>query len=403
MVDCLLPQLRQPKENIFLIDWITVVFKSKTVMDVQSFLCLSVSEWTTEKKFRNGYPMTTEFSNISIWWGADQEQFYDSFVKKDGTYSLAADKVRDNMGVCLNMSGQGCRSFEEFSSKSWYEFFCDLQVLLASGECNITRLDLAYDDHVGLLPLWKIHNDVKDRNFRGPAKKTRIIWSDDLEEDLQGLTIEIGSNKSEIMIRIYNKAAERGYDKYKHWVRVEIQLRQKRACSAVQCLGSSLSCDVDVGHCASGILRNYCMFVVPTNDSNKSRWPVADYWERILQDIERIRLWKAPGEPYNFSRSEAHLIDQYHQFLYTEMLIHGSLSDLELACLREMNGKSLKPKYRRAVDNARADAFHRANERIRLQSDFDSALADWKSVDPFAVDQSVFDDLFRDQPFTDNE
>lgn len=172
--DCLSLQVRQPAENLFLIDWITVVFKSKTVTDVQSFLSMKEAQWVTEKKFRNGYPMTTEFSNISIWWGADKEEYYDSFVKKDGTYSMAADKVRMDMGVCLNMSGQGCRSFEEFSDKSWFEVLCDLQVMLSTGECSVTRLDLAYDDHVGLLPLWRIHNDVKDRNFRGAAKRPEL-------------------------------------------------------------------------------------------------------------------------------------------------------------------------------------------------------------------------------------
>lgn len=398
--ECLLLQVRQPQENIFLIDWLTVVFKSKTVSDVQLFCGLQDSVWTTEKKFRNGYPMTTEFSSISIWWGADNEAYYDSFVKQDGSYSLAADKVRMDMGVCLNMSGQGCRSFEEYSHKSWFELLSDLQPLISSGECNVTRLDLAYDDHVGLLPLWKIHNDVKDRNFRGPAKKTKIIWSDDMEEDLQGLTIEIGSNKSEVLIRIYDKAAERGYDKHKHWVRVEIQLRRERACSAILNLCTSLEADCDVGHVASGILRNYCLFVTPSSDSNKSRWPVADYWERILQDMERIRLWKSPGEPYNFTKAENTMIDQYYQFLYTYHRIHGSFFDLERACLHEMIGKDLKPKYKRAIAIAESIVLKRAedldDEFNHLQSDIDL----YRSVcDPFCFEQSSFADLFENNPF----
>ena len=396
MENCQSIQIRQPAENLFLIDWITVVFKSKTVTDVQSFLSMKEAQWVTEKKFRNGYPMTTEFSNISIWWGADKEEYYDSFVKKDGTYSLAADKVRMDMGVCLNMSGQGCRSFEEFSVKTWFELICDLQVMLSTGECSITRLDLAYDDHVGLLPLWKIHNDVKDRNFRGAAKKTRIIWSDDMEMDLQGLTIEIGSKKSEIMIRIYDKAAERGYEKHKHWVRLEIQLRRERAEATIHCLAKDTSSDVDVGHCASGILRNYCLFVTPSGDTNKSRWPIAEYWARILQDTERIRLWKSPGEPYNFSRAENHMIDQYAQWLCAFSMMHGhSLSNLLDRCREFMIGKKFKPKYKKAISDYLA---YEALRKLRLKEEaeyFEFPLLPQDGT----FDQLAFSDLFLpDEP-----
>ena len=44
-----------------------------------------------------------------------------------------------------------------------------------------------------------------------------------------GISGQIGSPKSKILVRIYDKAAERGFTDGRHWVRVELQLRDKRA------------------------------------------------------------------------------------------------------------------------------------------------------------------------------
>lgn len=50
--------------------------------------------------------------------------------------------ARDDMGVWCEMSGQGCRTFESFSSRSWESLFS----WIAAQELKITRLDVAFDD-----------------------------------------------------------------------------------------------------------------------------------------------------------------------------------------------------------------------------------------------------------------
>jgi len=335
-----LPILRN-LDNVFLIDWFTVVFHGIHADEVQSILGLSGADWQSTSSFVNGYPMDTFFSNIHIRWGADDPRFYRDSVDKKGVFHSAASKARTDMGICLDMSGQGCRAFEEYSEYSWLDLMD--RIFKMGGRVNVTRLDLAYDDHSGLLNIYRLRADVEDRNYISKSKKSMIIWSDDQSTDIIGHTLQIGSKSSPVLIRIYDKAAERGYGSEKHWIRVELQLREDRSMEALKLLWQHES----IGLVASGIIRNYCCFVTPTSDTNKSRWPIAEYWQRVLEGMEKIRVWYAPGEPYNFSKSENHLIHQYGQAFQVIKRLYGSLDVFYDRCCSAH--PVLKPKYRNAI------------------------------------------------------
>lgn len=330
-----------PENNVFLIDWITVVFHGVSVSFVQSLIGLNdpAVPWETEQAFRNGYPCRTTYRNISILWGADDERFYKSDDKKS-----ASEKVRLDMGICLDMSGKGCREFENVQGNDWIKFLhdvCDRDL-----KTTITRLDLAYDDHIGTIDLHRLALDVKDRYYTSPSKKSMIIWSDDQKNDVQGLTVSVGSKSSDVLIRIYDKAAEREFGDERHWVRCELQLRHDRCIAAA----AEILKHQHVGRTAAGILRNYLLFRTPqTDDSNKSRWPIADYWDKVLLDMERVRLWISPGEPYNFSKTQLHMLKQYGQALITVMEIDGSLGPFLDACRRTY--PVLNKKYQNSIDD----------------------------------------------------
>lgn len=331
-----IPILRQ-LENVFLIDWLTITFHGVKVEDVIHLLGMQHVPWSQATKFINGYPLDLAFDHIHIRHGADRPEFYDD-----------PKKARHDMGICLDMSGQGCRNFESHSSRSWLDLITDafrcMGVVGAS--MSVTRLDLAYDDHSMLLNIWQLRREVEDRMYVSKSRKARIIWSDDLDEDIHGLTIEIGSRASPVLIRIYDKAAERGFGPEKHWIRVELQLRAERAAEAFKLLFQRES----IGMVASGIVRNYCMFVTPLpGDSNKWRWPIAEYWQRVLDGFEKIRVWYAPGEEYNFHKSEDHLIAQYGQILMLAAAMHGDRLQ-SLLDRAEREHRQLKPKYQAVLD-----------------------------------------------------
>lgn len=326
------------KNNVFLVDWLTVVFHGQTVFGIQSLLGLTGSiPWQERHNFVYGYPVTTFWNNICIRWGADREEFYSDDLEKK-----ASEKVRSDMGICLEMSGTGCRAFESHGAGDWIKLLGDI-LQGCYGRVSITRLDLAYDDHTGLLDIYQIERDARDRNLVCKARMVRTTWSDDWDEDIQGLTVEIGSRKSDVLIRIYDKAAERGFDHSRHWIRVELQLRKDRAlAAAMQVLEFG-----HVGRVASGILRNYCTFRSPTSDSNRCRWPLAPYWDRLLLDMEAIRIVLTPGEEYNFSKTEEHMKIQYGQAFIAYYRMHGEVSSFLYDCLKRF--PTLKPKYQSAI------------------------------------------------------
>ena len=398
------PILLEEKNNVFLIDWLTVVFHDVSVSFVQSLLGLNGPDipWETEHAFRNGYPCRTSYKHINILWGADDERFY----KSDSTRS-AADKVRTDMGICLDLSGQGCREFENVPGNDWLKFLHD--ICDRDFKTNITRLDLAYDDHTGILDLNRIACDVRDRYYTSPSKKSQIIWSDDQVNDVKGLTVYIGSKSSDVMVRIYDKAAEREFGSELHWVRVELQLRHDRAQTAAgeiikthylvvkkadngDLITEEVYREPSVGRIAAGILRNYLIFRDPrTSDENKSRWPVASYWDKVLLDMERISLWISPGEPYNFSKTELHMIKQYGQALITIQEMNGSVGPLLDACRRTY--PALSKKYANVIadiNRTREEAREEKRYQERAMLTMDNNYMEWWFDADLLVDAEVF-------------
>jgi DNA relaxase NicK len=100
------------------------------------------------------------------------------------------------------------------------------------------------------------------------------------------------------MLRCYDKRRERlnkghgdeveGVD---HWLRVELQLRRKRADAAARDFqGVKVDPRGVFGHLA-GVLRGYLEFKVPSDsDSNKRRWKPAAWWVAFLGYVEKSRL-----------------------------------------------------------------------------------------------------------------
>lgn len=316
--------------NVFLIDWLTFVSHVDDVDSIKRLLGLNdpAIPWADETKFRNGYPLQCYWEGITISYGADREEFY-----SDPT------KIRIDMGVCVNLSGKGCRSFETYGHGNWMQLFA---AFFSGAKYNITRLDLAYDDHIGILDIDEIESDTRSGNFTSRANYSEVVWSYNKDTDVRGMTVQIGSDKSRTKIRIYDKAAERGYND-RHWVRCELQLRDTNA--KVAC--AKIFDERHIGKIASGVLRNYVTYRSPTSDTNKSRWPVAPYWSRMILDMVRISLWITPGDPYNYSKTMEWLVRQCGQALLTAKKMK-QLGFLMVQIERE--NPELLPKYQRTLD-----------------------------------------------------
>lgn len=322
-------------ENVVLRDWLT--FTSVRDKDPQTFidaLGLNHVSWV-ESTGWYGYRSCLRFGGIGIHY--------------DG---------REDMGICCEMSGSGCRSFEDNTSLSGQ--WDDLLGYIFKHGLNVTRLDMAFDDHTGILDINRIAEDVRCQRYVSRFRKWMV------EESDEGLCCRVGSYKSDSMVRIYDKARERGITDGQHWVRVEMQLRDDRAFAF---LNSMYHAEMPIGELFAGVLLNYLRFVEPCEeDSNKSRWKMTEYWARLIDDASRIRLLVAPGEEYNEERCRHYVVDIAGNAIATMIEIAGGPD--EFANMINARSCAPNPKYEIILNehHARLQEFEkRVAEQLHLE------------------------------------
>lgn len=260
------------------------------------------------------------------WCQTYGANFYSNRIAFDGI-NINFNPIKSGLGVFVELSGQGCRRFEESSSKTFLDLFREIN----SGQWfNVTRLDLAFDDQVdkGILNIQNIIDDIHSLNFVSKFQQSSFI----IEEHAThiGQTVYMGSNKSDTRFRIYDKKFQLNRDDLKHWVRFEIQLRHDRADSLVE---HFLDKDFSVGRAFFGIINNYIRFVVPDqNDSNKRRWNSRRYWSKFLKTVEAISIYTPKHTDYNLARTENYIHKQAGnsiEALINNKGVYGFLKDLK--------------------------------------------------------------------------
>ncbi len=299
--------------SIYLYDWLSFTTKVLNEWEVIDFLGMAHLPWQTIKG-AHGYKDRLYYDGVSVHFNGN-----------------------DNMGVWLELSGQGCRVFETFGHGD-YDFVFRT-IMDSADNYHLTRLDVAFDDHDGLLDIKRVFKDTLNENF-----VSKFSWYKH-EAGSQGTTVYFGSPKSDIRIRIYDKAAERG-KVGEHWIRVELQLRDDRALEFARRVTSN---ELEITGAFLGVIKNYLRFVVPqAGDVNKWRWPTARYWRKFLGAAEKITLYVKPGVEYNMAMLRNFVINQAGGAIDTYIQLMG-LSDLK----REIEQRStpLNPKYRALIDN----------------------------------------------------
>lgn len=152
------------------------------------------------------------------------------------------------------------------------------------------------------------------------------------------------------MIRIYDKAAERGHTDGRHWVRSELQMRDDRCMSFLDASGS-------IGERYAGSLINYLRFVeepVFGHDSNRWRWEVKDYWDKFLNSAKAIRLYRKPGTEYNRHKLQDFVYKQCGNAIAAEIICCGGLEPFQKAVMKDI--PQLPMKYQTVIRQAKAAA-----------------------------------------------
>ena len=261
-------------ENCVIFDWLSVTAKREDPEYFVDLLGMNNVTWQPGKS-AHGYRKALWYDSIKIFYDAD----------------------REDMGIWLDMSGQGCRAFESNTTLSgkWDDVFAEI----CKSELRVTRLDVAYDDHTGILDMNTMIQDVRNQEYISKSS----YW--EIRESSEGQAFYIGSPRSEILIRVYDKARERHCDPGTHWNRVELQLRRDRARAFINGLAGRT-----VGDQFAGVVSNYLRFVEADSDSNRWRWPLKEYWGRFLKGSSRLSLWENPGIDYNLDRLHSYVMGQ---------------------------------------------------------------------------------------------
>lgn len=234
----------------------------------------------------------------------------------------------------VEMSGQGCRAFESVSRLGWPGLFS----FISENGLKITRLDVAFDDHTGILHMRDIIEDTQDGNFVSRSDYWETVLSS------KGSTVQIGSPQSKVLVRIYDKARERHCEEGTHWNRVELQLRDDRAIQFTRL-------QLPIGEAFSGVLLNYLRYVMPDGeDSNRWRWPMRSYWLDMLEVLTPISIYTAPGLEYNVDRCREYVVNQAGDAIDCLIKIYGLN---EFRTMIDNRSTSTNPKYENLVQQYR--------------------------------------------------
>lgn len=252
-----------------LVDWLTFSVKEQDPAKViREYLGLDPELFQDAGYGLLGYNRVLRFSDICVCYEPRENDFF-----------------RD-MGVCVSMSGNGCRAFETMSKLTQAgqdSVFPTLFQLLAADEtANVSRIDIACDDRKGFLNMEEIVEKVQANEINSRMTKRSVIVSFDGTQR-SGSTIYLGAPSSDFRVRIYDKALEEGVDG--HWIRVELVMRHKNAAAFVAQMNSAPS----VGKLAAQVVNDKFSFI-ERDDSNIPRCTVCGWWQSFVDELESVRL-----------------------------------------------------------------------------------------------------------------
>lgn len=304
-------------ENLILFDWLSFTSPFHSVESIIDFLGLNKDKivFRTVPGSKT-YSTRLTFGNIHISYGSEI-----------------------NPGVWVEMTGQGCREFEQYSSKTFIDLFtefCD-----NPKDYHISRLDVAYDDFNKKLDIYKLKKETENLNFVSKFKDPVIEFA----VRSKAITIYLGSLQSDIFMRVYDKAKERKRDDIPHWVRWEIVLKND---NAFNFLSKLLLNDEVIGNIFFGLVNNYVRYIIPdANETNISRLKTAKWWLKWLESFELISVYSSKPTSYNLSRCEAYGFRQAGNAVSTLIDIKGVTNFLKE--LRQFKPKT-NIKYQSLID-----------------------------------------------------
>ena len=109
-----------------------------------------------------------------------------------------------------------------------------------------------------------------------------------------------------------------------------------------------------IGQAFVGVLLNYLRYIVPPDcdDSNRWRWPMTQYWSNLVDDAEKISIYRTPGMEYNEERCKRYVFNQAGNAIDACIQMDGVDEFVKMVEEREVKPN---PKYKMIVEQHRLD------------------------------------------------
>ena len=271
-----------------LFDYVKIRFPTLDIQHIiKDILKLNINYMLHEDYGHYSYTEHYSLGDIFIYTSADEEK-----------------------GVLLELKGRGCRQFESYllaQERSWYDFLMD--ALVDGGVMK--RIDLAINDHMGILDIPELAEKCRKREYIGKSRSYKFYLSGELikhredDREYMGRTLYLGSLKSDVYFCIY----EKDYEQYKkHDIpiadaevknRFEIRLKNERAFYAIRDL---LEHD-NPERTAFQIINRYVRFVDRDDTKPRSDWRISEEWAWFIGEHRGSLKLTTKPEPYSFERT----------------------------------------------------------------------------------------------------
>lgn len=317
-----------------LVDWLTFSVKATDPREViRNYLGLDPDLFQDAGYGLLGYQQVLRFGDICVCYEPRQNDYF------------------QDMGVCVSMSGNGCRAFETMSHLQFagardkqgmdsIAFPVLFQMLNSDEGANISRLDIACDDREGHLDMDEIIRKVQSNEVNSRLRKRSVLASYNGSER-SGSTVYIGAPSSDFRVRIYDKALEEGVAG--HWIRVELVLRGSNANAFV----SQIVNFATVGKLAAQVMNDKFSFI-DRDDSNITRCSVCPWWLSFVDDLEAVRLVAREVVQHTVEQIDRWVFDQVGPSL---AVLCRTVGRKHLFDLVEDAGKRLSPKQQAVISD----------------------------------------------------
>lgn len=324
------------RENSVIIDWLSVTSKIHSPEDIMMMVGMPERERWQQMYGVRGYQTRFVRDSITIHWGG-----------------------AEGNGVWLEMSGQGCRAFETYGTGDYNAIF--RTVLDNPDEMNITRVDIAFDEYTGIVDIDRVCDDTAKQKYKAKATFWEVIQS------AYGKSCQVGSPTSLVLIRIYDKLAERLskvkdpaerekiQEEIPHWTRVELQLRDERAREFVKYLYNAdpvteIEKELTLGEAYSSVLSSYLIYGYETaarGHPEQKVWHTFPYWQEVLKGASALSIYRTPGVDYNLQRCTNYIQNMAGNAVDALMQIYGTEGFVKL-----IQGRQIKqnPKYAAMIE-----------------------------------------------------